>query len=297
MFDQYQSVIVKMKVFVPFLVITSIPLSLCLAVPGRGQNGISKSIPLDIQEDRHAVNHELLEAQQHNGDTYHNSTVDLVFQQVKREQGLMADFHKWLADRGGIKEGEYEGELMKQFQESTGIRHPDMTKAWPKGPDLQNRTTLIALTDQLIFDTDQFVFQDLREKALPFANDEPGPYELDWKSDACTGMVNNPWGFDFKAACQRNDFAITNTVRQKRYTPCMQKRISARFSHDMERLCHRLGVKGICDISRKIYIFTEEGLWRPKPTGDCFLGEPDTDYYDIDAPYPEGKTKLGHLIP
>lgn len=273
--DQYHSVIVKMNFLLLFLSLTSIPFSVCLVIPSHGQDGMLKPSSLDTQEDRQAAYGTWLKAYQQHWDVAHNSTEDELAQKIKRD--LVSDFKKWLSDRGGQKDNELMGNLWIEFEKEKNVKVTPDGKNGLKGP-FDDKEDLIAVTDRLIFKTDQFDFASWR---LDF-HDPTKPatgVELDWTSDACTGKVDKPMGLRFKAACQRNDFAILNTSTQSRYTECMQKRISDRFKKDLKEACNFAPAvdKQLCDGEATRYAGYEVALWRPLPQRVCDPGESDTD--------------------
>ncbi|KAF1830313.1 hypothetical protein BDW02DRAFT_483952, partial [Decorospora gaudefroyi] len=76
-----------------------------------------------------------------------------------------------------------------------------------------------------------------------------GATNLIWKSDACTGVDDKPFGWDFKSACRRHDFGTRNYKHQHRWTKHNKKRVDHKFKHDMLDQCHH----GPCRSMAKLY--------------------------------------------
>ncbi|KAI4647311.1 uncharacterized protein J4E79_010169 [Alternaria viburni] len=76
---------------------------------------------------------------------------------------------------------------------------------------------------------------------------------LDWVTDACTGVDDRPFKWDFKPACIRHDFAYRNFKRQGRLGHQARKKIDKNFKEDMYDQCRKEKHKHLCRIGAKIY--------------------------------------------
>lgn len=77
-------------------------------------------------------------------------------------------------------------------------------------------------TDDLVFRTRLSEFTTIRESSTR------APL-LNWYSNNCTGVWDQPNGVDFWKACQRHDFAYTNFKGQGRFYPITKTEIDKRF--------------------------------------------------------------------
>jgi hypothetical protein len=96
---------------------------------------------------------------------------------------------------------------------------------------------LIDKTDYLLFSAPMSRF--LRERASPDHDNR-----LDWSSDGCTHVTNDPLKHRFLHACQRHDFGYLNYGLQNRCSHSTRKRIDGRFLHDMYDVCETDGSTG-----------------------------------------------------
>lgn len=123
-----------------------------------------------------------------------------------------------------------------------------MAKHRDKKYDSALDTTPLGLsTDQLIFRMKAEEFQARRTARIG----EPG---LIWNLDGCKGEADRPFGWDFKDACDRHDFAYKNYKAQGRFTSENKKRIDKVFQEDMFRQCKiEEGSQDACHLTASVY--------------------------------------------
>ena len=91
----------------------------------------------------------------------------------------------------------------------------------------------------VVAETDTWLFSTSMSNFLSAMNAKTPPY-LFWPSpsaNACTGMFDYPWDFDFKRSCQRHDFGYKNYRDQKRFCQSGREKIDSQFSRDLRSYC------------------------------------------------------------
>jgi hypothetical protein len=74
-------------------------------------------------------------------------------------------------------------------------------------------------TTCMVFSTSISQFSNLFSRHhAPGVADKEAAVLLDWSTDACTGVDDRPFGWDFKPSCIRHDFGYRNYKRQGRFT-------------------------------------------------------------------------------
>ncbi|KAF1994716.1 secretory phospholipase A2 [Amniculicola lignicola CBS 123094] len=117
------------------------------------------------------------------------------------------------------------------------------------GP-LSARETIEETTDNLIFKTSMPDFIKAREAK--------NPSELNWDADGCSHSPEEPFGFNFKDACNRHDFGYRNTEKQGRRNEELREKLDDQFLKDMTEWC-KSGAKGwfgdanACEDTAKVY--------------------------------------------
>jgi hypothetical protein len=91
-------------------------------------------------------------------------------------------------------------------------------------------TQLNDITDTYLFHTSLPTFRTIRGQ-------HPYSGQLDWSSDGCSHVPDDPFGFTFLPACQRHDFGYRNYKRQSRFTEPHRKEIDDNFRSDMYSIC------------------------------------------------------------
>ncbi|KAM4063458.1 prokaryotic phospholipase A2 domain-containing protein [Hirsutella rhossiliensis] len=84
-----------------------------------------------------------------------------------------------------------------------------------------NANTIKTITDQYVF---ELAMPDFLKK-----RDAKDPESLDWESDGCTYVFDNPLGFSFVNGCYRHDFAYRNYKAQDRFTETAKDIIDQKF--------------------------------------------------------------------
>ncbi|XP_044715148.1 prokaryotic phospholipase a2 domain-containing protein [Hirsutella rhossiliensis] len=87
-----------------------------------------------------------------------------------------------------------------------------------------NANTIKTITDQYVF---ELAMPDFLKK-----RDAKDPESLDWESDGCTYVFDNPLGFSFVNGCYRHDFAYRNYKAQDRFTETAKDIIDQKFLFD-----------------------------------------------------------------
>jgi hypothetical protein len=94
------------------------------------------------------------------------------------------------------------------------------------------QAALRTATDALLFVNPMAAFQ--------LARNSKTPSDLDWTSDGCTTLPDNPFGIKFNASCQRQDFGYRNYQNQLRFNVANKARIDTNFRKDMYTECANL---------------------------------------------------------
>ncbi|KAG5919134.1 hypothetical protein E4U42_006597 [Claviceps africana] len=81
------------------------------------------------------------------------------------------------------------------------------------------------------------------------------PYYLDWTSDGCTYVIDNPLHFHYTPACNRHDFAYQNFRLEGRFNIPNKDSIDSKFEDDLMYVCDQQhGIKRrVCKALARIY--------------------------------------------
>jgi len=97
--------------------------------------------------------------------------------------------------------------------------------------------------------TDHYLFDIPLDQFLTARAESPDPEQLDWSSDGCTDVPNQPLGFDFTGSCNRHDFGYRNYKKQGRFTEDNRRKIDDVFKVDMYSKCgNNLECKATADL-------------------------------------------------
>jgi hypothetical protein len=109
---------------------------------------------------------------------------------------------------------------------------------------IQERQSLEAITDQLLFSDSMAQFQAARNAQ--------NPPQLDWSSDGCSDSPDDPFGFDFLDSCERHDFGYRNYKAQGRFA-AGKASIDSNFKKDMDNQCSTYELTSACDGVAEVY--------------------------------------------
>ncbi|KAH8732469.1 prokaryotic phospholipase A2-domain-containing protein [Phaeosphaeriaceae sp. PMI808] len=88
--------------------------------------------------------------------------------------------------------------------------------------------------------TDKYIYKVTLEEFLKIRDQHALQSKgFDWKSDGCSNVPENPFGFDFHNACVRHDFGYHNYILQRRCTEQERRALDKNFHKDMLHECHR----------------------------------------------------------
>ncbi|KAL8366505.1 hypothetical protein RB595_005005 [Gaeumannomyces hyphopodioides] len=78
---------------------------------------------------------------------------------------------------------------------------------------------------------------------------------LDWSTDGCSKVPQNPLGFPFRKACERHDFGYRNFANQDRMNSGTRKQIDQRFRKDLKDTCseQEKGTRTVCKVVAETY--------------------------------------------
>ncbi|KJZ71375.1 hypothetical protein HIM_09258 [Hirsutella minnesotensis 3608] len=102
-----------------------------------------------------------------------------------------------------------------------------------------------AIVDELQYSVPLSTFTARRNKR--------DPPSLDWKSDGCTRVPDNPFGFPFLQACHRHDFGYQNFRIQHRFTKANKLKIDLKFKEDLYHQCGSVFAKTACEKLADVY--------------------------------------------
>ncbi|KAL8336631.1 hypothetical protein RB601_000441 [Gaeumannomyces tritici] len=105
---------------------------------------------------------------------------------------------------------------------------------------------VIQKTDKYALDLSLKEFNKVAEKK------EPG---LDWSTDGCSKVPDDPLGFPFKKACERHDFGYRNLANQDRINSDTRKQVDQRFRKDLKDTCseQEKGTRTVCKVVADTY--------------------------------------------
>jgi hypothetical protein len=134
----------------------------------------------------------------------------------------------------------------------------------PAISDATKNRTLVHITDSYLFKAKMEDFQRARNHTLVTLNDSgvssDPQSQLDWFSDGCSSSPDQPFHFDFLAACQRHDFGYRNYHRQGRFTEPHRENIDNNLHRDLRDVC--AGVKSRAGTKRKFCFKVAKLYWK-----------------------------------
>ncbi|KAF1843162.1 uncharacterized protein K460DRAFT_315171, partial [Cucurbitaria berberidis CBS 394.84] len=121
------------------------------------------------------------------------------------------------------------------------------------------------ITPSTIF-TNFALFQIPMDQFLIRRNKKDGPSDIDWESDGCSHVEDEPFGFNYatnrlrmlvKDSCRRHDFGYRNFKKQNRYkvtsTSTGKQSIDLQFREDLLAQCDTEKHRRSCRFVAKIY--------------------------------------------